>query len=59
MIHIQFDAYWTIYTEVISILFLMAKWTKWRTCHAHAVIPKGMISITFNPKAVEYKQQIL
>ncbi len=41
-------SYRTMHTEVISTSCVMARRTKWRSCHAHTVIPIGKILITFH-----------
>ncbi len=53
MIHIKFDAYWTMYTEFLSILFFMAKCLKWQPRHIHTVTSKRNILLSFDPKGIK------
>ncbi len=53
IIHVKFHADWTMYSQVISIWFYLARHSKWWPSHAHTVTPIQKILITFDPKGVK------
>ncbi len=53
IIHVKFHVYWTLYSEVISILFFLARHSKWQPSHTHTLTPIRTILITFDPKGVK------
>ncbi len=53
IIHVQFDADWTMYSGVIRIWIFLAKRSKWRPRHAQTVTLIRKILITFDPKGVK------
>ncbi len=51
--HVKFHLYWTLYSEVTSIWFFLARGSNWQPSHAHTVTPIRTILITFYPKGVK------